>query len=140
MECAQTGYRTCRNETLRGLPWTVTPFELQANRKQSRGATGKGAVAQRVHPSGVTGFLLSGVIISNWMNMDNWLLNCQRNTKHLFNFFIFCSDNWYINPKNVPEHSQSVKFPRFFANDNQPYLKIKKERKRPFELKSYRIE
>lgn len=69
--------------------------------------------------------------------MDNWPLNCQGNRKHLFNFFILCSDNWYINPKNVPEHSQSVKFPRFFADDNQPYLKIKKERKSPFELKSY---
>lgn len=74
------------------------------------------------------------------MNTDNWPLNCQGNRKHLFNFFILCSDNWYINPKNVPECSQSVKFQRFFADDNQPYLKIKKERKRPSELKSYSIE
>lgn len=32
MECAQT----CRNETLRGLPWTVTPFASQANGKKQR--------------------------------------------------------------------------------------------------------
>lgn len=34
MECAQTGYRMRRKETLCGLPWTVTPFALQANRKK----------------------------------------------------------------------------------------------------------
>lgn len=105
--------------------------------EKSRGATGKEAVAQWAHPWGIgqTGFLflvrfpLSGGITSTWMNMDNWPLNCQRNRKHLFNFFILCSDNWYINPKNVPEHCKSVKFLRFFADDNQPYLKIKKKEK-----------
>lgn len=125
MECAQTGYRMCRNETLRGLPWTVTPFASQANSEKSRGAPGKGSVAQWAHPWGIgqMRFLfllsyrppLSGGIRSTWMNMDNWPLNCQRYRKHLFNFFILCSDNWYINCKNVPEHSQSVKFPRFFC-------------------------
>lgn len=125
------------------------PLHYKQTGKKCRGATGKGAVAQRAHPWGVGQmrflflvsyrFPLSAGIISTWMNMDNWPLNCQGNGKHLFNFFILCSDNWYINPKNVPEHSQSVKFPRFFADDNQPYLKVKKERKRPFELKSYSI-
>lgn len=77
----------------------------------------------------------SGGIISTWMNMDNWPLNCQRNRKHLFHFFIVSSDNWYINPKNVPKRCQSIKLPRFFADDNQPYLKIKKREKETIWIK-----
>lgn len=102
--------------------------------KESRGVTSKGAGAQRAHHCGVNqmrfllltscGFSLSEEIISTQMNVDNWPLNCHRNIKHLFSFFILCSDNCSINPKNVPEHSQSVKFQRFLADDNQPYLKI----------------
>lgn len=126
----------CRNETLRGSArgTSVTPFALHANGEKSRGATGNGAGAQRAHHCGVERmrflFLrsyelsLSEEIISTRMNIDNWPLNCHRNIKHLFSFFILCSDNCYINPKNVPEHSQNVKFQSFFADDNQPYLKV----------------
>lgn len=101
---------------------------------ESRGVTRKGAGAQWAHHCGVNqmrfllltsyGLSLSGEIISTQMNVDNWPLNCHRNIKHLFRFFIFCSGKCSINPKDVPEHSQSVKFQRFFADENQPYLKI----------------
>lgn len=127
----------CRNETLQGLPrgTAVTAFALQANGKKSRGVTSRGAGAQWAHHCGVEwmrflflmsyGLSLSEEIISTRMNIDNWPLNCHRNIKHLFSFFTLCSDNCYINPKNVPEHSQNVKFQSFSADDNQPYVKIK---------------
>lgn len=64
------------------------------------------------------------------MNIGNWPLHCHRNIKGLFSFFILFGDNCSINSKNVPEHSQNVKFKFiYFFADNQPYLKIKKKEK-----------